>query len=104
MPLGVNKEYNILSSIYACTRTGWRGQQVKKPRMIYVRASSCISAVPYDIQLKCNLMPTRRSPDIKAWANLQMGTGKGAGACNIPQQPCMNLWRLFQHKLLKYIN
>ena len=32
------------------------------------------------IQLKCSLMPPRGLPGEKLWVNLQMGTGKGAGA------------------------
>ena len=32
------------------------------------------------VQLKCNLMPACGLLGEKVWVNLQMGTGKGAGA------------------------
>ena len=47
------------------------------------------------VQLKCNLMPTHGSAGVKAWVNLQMGAGEGAGVCSVHQQPSMNLWCQF---------
>ena len=49
-------------------------------------------------------LDTRRSAGEKVWVNLQTGTGKGPGACNVPHQSGVNLWGPFRYKLLKYIS